>query len=68
MYVPRHFSRDHVPTLHGFMAQYGFATLVTSQDGTPFASHLPLLVESTAGASPRACAARAMAWPKRWRV
>ena len=68
MYVTRHFSQDHVPTLHGFMAQYGFATLVTSRDGTPFARHLPLLFESTAGAPPRACAARAMAWPKRWRV
>ena len=48
MYVPRHFSEDHVPTLHGFMAQYGFATLVTTRDGAPGASHLPLLVDSGA--------------------
>jgi transcriptional regulator len=49
MYVPRHFSEDHVPTLHGLMAQYGFATLVTTGDGAPFASHLPLLVDREAG-------------------
>ncbi len=49
MYVPRHFSEDHVPTLHGFMAQYGFATLVTCKDGIPFASHLPLLIDGGVG-------------------
>ncbi len=49
MYVPRHFSEDHVPTLHAFMAQYGFATLVTSLDAQPFASHLPLLIDSGSG-------------------
>ncbi len=49
MYVPRHFAQDHVPTLHGLMAQYGFATLVTTMDGAPVASHLPLLVDSGSG-------------------
>ena len=49
MYVPRHFCEDHVPTLHAFMARYGFATLVTSLDAAHFASHLPLLVDSGAG-------------------
>lgn len=49
MYVPLHFSQNHVPTLHGLMAQYGFATLVTTMDGIPFASHLPLLVDSGSG-------------------
>ncbi len=49
MYVPRHFAEDDVPTLHGFMAQYGFATLVTTRDGAPFANHLPLLVDGGAG-------------------
>ncbi len=49
MYVPRHFAEDHVPTLHAFMAQYGFATLVTSPDAAPFASHLPLLIDSRVG-------------------
>ena len=49
MYVPRHFSEDHLPTLQGLMAQYGFATLVTTGDGAPVASHLPLLVDREIG-------------------
>ncbi len=49
MYVPRHFAEDDVPTLHAFMAQYGFATLITIRDGAPFASHLPLLVDGGRG-------------------
>lgn len=49
MYVPRPFAEADVPTLHGFMAQYGFATLVTNHDGAPFASHLPLLIDRDVG-------------------
>ena len=49
MYVPRPFAEDHLPTLHGFMARYGFATLVTNRDGAPFASHLPLLIDRDVG-------------------
>ena len=49
MYVPRHFAEDNVPTLHGFMARYGLATLVTTLNGAPFASHLPLLIDSGSG-------------------
>ena len=49
MYVARLFSETHVPTLHALMAQYRFATLVTSLDGSPVASHLPLLIDSGTG-------------------
>lgn len=49
MYVPRHFAEDDVPTLHGFMARYSFATLVTTLNGAPFASHLPLMIDREGG-------------------
>ena len=45
MYVPSAFAVDDVPRLHGFMSAHSFATLVTTGDGHPFATHLPLLVE-----------------------
>ena len=66
MYVPRHFSQDHVPTLHGLMARYGFATLVTTRDGAPFASHLPLLVDRECGEFGRLIGHMARANPQ-WR-
>lgn len=49
MYVPRHFAVDDLPTLHGFMAQYGFAYLVTATDGAPVASHLAMMVDASRG-------------------
>ncbi len=49
MYVPRHFAEGDTRILHGLMAQYGFAALITVVDGVPFASHLPLLIDGGAG-------------------
>lgn len=49
MYIPEHFAETDLPTLHEFMQQHNFATLVTLHDGSPFASHLPLLLERSAG-------------------
>ena len=49
MYVPEHFAETDLPTLHEFMRQHSFATLVTQQGGAPFASHLPLLLDSHIG-------------------
>ena len=66
MYVPRHFSEDHLPTLQGLMAQYGFATLVTTRDGAPVASHLPLLVDRECGEFGRLIGHMARANPQ-WR-
>lgn len=45
MYIPEHFRESDLPTLHEFMRQHSFATLVTQHEGTPFASHLPLLLD-----------------------
>lgn len=49
MYIPRHFAVDHLPTLHDFMERYGFATLITTGNGAPVASHLPLMIDREAG-------------------
>lgn len=48
MYVPDAFNVDSRETLHAFMRQYSFATLVTGGD-KPFATHLPLLLDPTRG-------------------
>ena len=49
MYIPEQFAETDLPTLHEFMRQHSFATLVTQQDGAPFASHLPLVLDSSSG-------------------
>lgn len=49
MYIPKLFREDDLATLHDLMQQYSFATLITQHDGTPFASHLPLLLQADAG-------------------
>lgn len=49
MYIPEHFAETNLPTLHEFMQQHSFATLVTQHDGAPFASHLPLLFDRNIG-------------------
>ncbi len=49
MYLPRHFAEGDTAALHQLMARHDFALLVTSVDGAPFASHLPLMVEPDAG-------------------
>jgi transcriptional regulator len=45
MYLPRSFQEQDSERLLGLMRRFSFATLVTAQDGVPFASHLPFLVE-----------------------
>jgi transcriptional regulator len=49
MYVPEHFRVSDRETIHDFIEAHSFATVVTQHDGEPFASHLPLLFERTAG-------------------
>lgn len=49
MYIPEHFAETDLRTLHEFMRRYSFATLVTQHGGTPFASHLPLSLDSCIG-------------------
>src|SRR5260370_40830619 len=49
MYIPKAFREDDIKTLHTFMREYSFATLVTQQEGMPFASHLPFLLDREQG-------------------
>lgn len=49
MYTPPGFLESHLATLHEFMEQNSFATLISSDKDEPFASHLPLLIERDAG-------------------
>ncbi len=50
MYVPELYAKNDLPVLHEFMRRHGFATLVSQHEGMPFASHLPLMVNSRVGA------------------
>ena len=45
MYFPKHFQVDDQQEAIAFMQKYSFATLVTSQNNYPEATHLPFLVE-----------------------
>jgi transcriptional regulator len=45
MYLPRQFQEQDPERLLAFMRRHSFATLVTVEDGVPFATHLPFLVE-----------------------
>jgi transcriptional regulator len=49
MYIPDQFAETDLPTLHEFMRQHSFATLVTQQGSVPFASHLPLSLDRGIG-------------------
>lgn len=43
MYVPKPFAVDDPAALAAFMAAHDFAILVTTENGAPFATHIPLL-------------------------
>jgi transcriptional regulator len=49
MYVPKAFREDDPARLHGFLAAWSFALLVTDVDGVPGATHLPLVLDAGAG-------------------
>jgi transcriptional regulator len=49
MYIPQAFRKEDIQTLHTFMQAYSFATLVTQQNGMPFATHLPFLLDTGCG-------------------
>ncbi len=49
MYIPGHFRVDDAHDLAEIMRRHSFATLITTQDGTPFASHMPVLFEAEKG-------------------
>ena len=50
MYLPGVFAQTDLGTLHDFLDRHGFALLCSvGPGGTPFASHLPLLLDRRAG-------------------
>jgi transcriptional regulator len=49
MYMPELFRDEDIATLHTLMRDYSFATLVTQHDGTPFATHLPFILDADTG-------------------
>jgi transcriptional regulator len=49
MYVPKAFREDDINTLHKFMREHSFATLITVHEGVPFASHLPFILDDRRG-------------------
>ncbi len=50
MYVPPAFRESNLPALHEFIDHHSFGLLVSSHDGSPFATHLPLLLDRASGA------------------
>lgn len=68
MYLPRLFQEQDPERLFAFMRRHSFATLVTVEDGVPFATHLPFLVEpGSEGTQGRLLAHMARANPQ-WRA
>jgi transcriptional regulator len=53
MYVPTAFEQTDQYKLHDFIEANSFGLLVSTHDGEPFATHLPFLLERTAG--PHGC-------------
>jgi transcriptional regulator len=49
MYVPPHFAESDPATLHDFIEGHSFGLLVSQVEGVPFASHLPFLLDRSAG-------------------
>lgn len=45
MYLPDYFNESDPTVIFDFISSNSFATLISSADGVPYASHLPLLVE-----------------------
>jgi transcriptional regulator len=66
MYVPSAFAEADRDKLHDFIAANSFALLISTRDGEPFATHLPLLLERGAGEHGRLIGHMARANPQ-WR-
>ena len=49
MYIPPAFLESDLPTLHELIERHGFGLLVSRHDGSPFATHLPLLLDRSSG-------------------
>lgn len=51
MYIPNHFHEEDRDTLIAFMRTNSFVILVTTLDGAPFATHLPLVIDDSGEAT-----------------
>lgn len=49
MYSPRAFQESDLHTLHEFVERHSFGLLISQHDGSPFATHLPFLLDRTSG-------------------
>jgi len=49
MYIPLHNRVEDRETINAFIHAYCFATVITHQDGRPCGSHLPVLLDESAG-------------------
>ena len=49
MYIPAWFREENILKLHDFIRQFSFAALVTQREGSPFATHLPFLLDRERG-------------------
>lgn len=49
MYIPAAFAESDLAVLQGFIESHSFGLLVSQVDGSPFASHLPFLLDRNAG-------------------
>ncbi|WP_025718495.1 FMN-binding negative transcriptional regulator [Paenibacillus sp. 1-18] len=45
MYIPTHFKITDISTAYKIMRENSFATLFSQHDGTPYATHLPLILD-----------------------
>lgn len=66
MYAAKSFREERLPVLHDFMRQNGFAALVTAGNEGMRASHVPLILDTTAGSHVRLIGHVARANPQ-WR-
>lgn len=49
MYIPAAFAETDLDQLHGFIERHSFGLLLSQLEGVPFATHLPFLLDRTAG-------------------
>jgi transcriptional regulator len=49
MYVPADFAESDLDTLHTFIEQHSFGLFMSQHEGQPFVTHLPFLLDRTAG-------------------
>src|SRR4051794_26871215 len=48
MYIPKYFIETDEEKLLAFMREFNFATLITSKNNSPTATHLPFIIEKRA--------------------